>query len=242
VARKKVRHFAERTTEFLRDTRADSEPTVVGTIGADSQSTTIIKRTLTSLSASARAFETPHDFLKEAARDSLACLIVEARLVDRSGLDFYEELSRSRPLPPTIFLGKETDVQLAVRAIKLGGIAFLTKPLDERQALDTIQAALWKNRAQQNERKIVAELEHRLSTLTSREREIMTLLLTGPRNKDIAAQIDVADGTVKAHRNQIMRKMGARSLPVLLGMAQLLGFEGATPQALVAEAFERKPD
>ena len=112
---------------------------------------------------------------------------------------------------------------MSVRAIKAGAVDFLTKPFHEQELIDAINAAIERDRTQRHEAAHVGELRRRLQALTQREREIMALVIVGRLNKQIAADLAISEATVKVHRGQIMRKMGARSLPELVRMGDALG-------------------
>ncbi len=112
---------------------------------------------------------------------------------------------------------------MSVRAMKSGAVEFLTKPLHEQELLDAVQAGIERDRARRQERKAVSELQVRFDSLTPREREVLTFVITGCRNKEIADQAKLSEMTVKVHRSQIMRKMGAKSLVELVRMSDQLG-------------------
>ena len=149
--------------------------------------------------------------------------MLDVRLPGPSGLEFQRFLMESGVHLPIIFISGHGDIPMSVRAIKSGAVEFLTKPLREQELLDAIQTGIERDRAQREEAKLVAELQNRLKSLTSREREVLALVITGRPNKQIAAQLDLSEMTVKVHRSQIMRKMRAKSLVDLVRMADELG-------------------
>ena len=112
---------------------------------------------------------------------------------------------------------------MSVRAIKSGAIEFLTKPLHEQQLLDAVQQGIEHDRVRRQEGKVIVQLRERFDSLTPREREILTLVVSGRRNKQIANELGLSEMTVKVHRSQITRKMQANSLVDLVRMADLLG-------------------
>jgi FixJ family two-component response regulator len=124
---------------------------------------------------------------------------------------------------PIIFISGHGDIPMSVRAMKSGAIEFLTKPLREQELLDAVQAGIQRDRARRQEAKLVAELQGRFTSLTSREQEVLALVVTGRPNKQIAAQLDLSEMTVRIHRSQVMRKMRAKSLVDLVRMADKLG-------------------
>jgi len=121
---------------------------------------------------------------------------------------------------------------MAVQAMKAGAIEFLTKPFRDQDLLDAIQAGIEQDRARRLDAALVADLRTRLHSLTERERQIMALVVIGRPNKQIAAELEVSEVTVKVHRGQIMRKMRAQSLPELVRMADSLGVRLKATQPL----------
>ncbi|HKB98243.1 MAG TPA: response regulator [Terriglobales bacterium] len=167
-------------------------------------------------------FATPREFLQASRADVPSCLVLDVRLPGSSGLAFQEELARAGVRVPVIFITGHGDIPMSVRAIKAGAVEFLSKPFREQELLDAIHAGIERDRAQRRAAAAVAEFEQRFATLTEREREIMPLVTAGQANKRIAAELGVAEATVKVHRAQIMRKMQAKSLPELVRMGDTL--------------------
>ena len=167
-------------------------------------------------------FATPREFLQASRADVPSCLVLDVRLPGSSGLAFQEELARAGVRVPVIFITGHGDIPMSVRAIKAGAVEFLSKPFREQELLDAIHAGIERDRAQRRAAAAVAEFEQRFATLTEREREIMPLVTAGQANKRIAAELGVAEATVKVHRGQIMRKMQAKSLPELVRMGDTL--------------------
>jgi FixJ family two-component response regulator len=148
--------------------------------------------------------------------------VLDVRLPGRSGLDFHDDLARANVHMPVIFISGHADVPMSVRAMKAGAVEFLTKPVHQQELLDAIQRALNQDSIRREDDKAVAELRARLDTLTSREHEVMALVVAGLLNKQIAHEIGVTVATVKFHRGQVMRKMRARSLAELVRMVDKL--------------------
>ena len=162
------------------------------------------------------------DFLRTGRPDGPTCLVLDVRLPGQSGLDFQKELSSAKMQIPIIFLTGHGDIPMSVRAMKEGAFEFLTKPFREQDLLDAIQLALAKDRVWLEGEQQLAELRARYGLLTSRECEVMALVVTGALNKQIASQIGLSEITVKVHRGSVMRKMKANSLPDLARMADRL--------------------
>jgi RNA polymerase sigma factor (sigma-70 family) len=133
-----------------------------------------------------------------------------------SGLDFQRELAARHILLPIVFLTGHGDIPMSVRAIKAGAIEFLTKPFRDQDLLDAIRVALDRDRARREQEKEVADLKRRFDSLTSREREVVTMVVAGMLNKQIAAQLGTAESTVKVQRSRAMEKLEATSLAELI--------------------------
>ncbi|MBR1205056.1 MULTISPECIES: response regulator transcription factor [unclassified Bradyrhizobium] len=174
------------------------------------------------------AFGSAHEFLQHKLPDVPSCLILDIRLPRLSGLDFQAELAKADIQIPIIFMTGHGDIPMTVRAMKAGAVDFLTKPFRDQDMLDAVTTAIERDRTRRNEAKALANLRAAFATLTPRERQIMSLVTAGLMNKQVAAEIGVAEITVKIHRGHIMRKMAAKSLPDLVRMAQILGFKQAS--------------
>ena len=170
-----------------------------------------------------QTFASSQEFLDSKRPDAPGCIILDVRLPGRSGLEFQKVLQNlSIPLP-VIFISAHGDVPISVRAMKSGAIEFLTKPLREQELLDAVHAGIEQDRARRQEAELIAELRARYDSLTTREREMMHLVVTGSVNKQIAAQAGLSEITVKVHRGHVMQKMRAKSLVDLVRMADSLG-------------------
>jgi len=179
-----------------------------------------------SIGLEARVFSSPQEFLRTNRPDVPACLVLDVRLPGSSGLTFQQDLVNAGIHLPVIFITGHGDIPVSVRAIKAGAIEFLTKPFRHQELLDAINIGIERDRAQRIAAAHIAELRKRHSTLTQREREIMALVIVGRVNKQIAADLDISEATVKVHRGQIMRKMQAKSLPELVHMGDALNLAG----------------
>jgi FixJ family two-component response regulator len=174
-------------------------------------------------------FGSASDMLKSKLPDVASCLVLDVRLPGLSGLDFQAELAKANIHIPIIFMSGHGDIPMTVRAMKGGAVDFLTKPFRDQDMLDAVVMAIERDRKRREADKIVASLQAHLETLTPREREILALVSSGLMNKQIAAELGLAEITVKIHRGHIMRKMGAKSLADLVKKAEALGIRRDKP-------------
>ena len=158
-----------------------------------------------------QAFSSAQEFLRSELPEVPRCLVLDVRLPGLSGLDLQRELAAADVQIPIIFITGHGDIPMSVRAMKAGAIEFLTKPYRAQDLLDAIHQAIERDRASQLERTELAGLRGRFQSLTSREREVMQLVVSGLLNKQIAAQLGTSEATVKVQRHQAMQKMGANS-------------------------------
>ncbi|HTV36479.1 MAG TPA: response regulator [Xanthobacteraceae bacterium] len=177
-------------------------------------------------------FDSPREFLKREIAKRPCCLLLDVRFPEISGLDVQRELAGLPRQIPAIIMTGHGDIAMSVKAMKAGAIDFLTKPLREQDVLDAIYSALDRDRNHLQAEERLIELRVRLETLSGREREIMPLVTSGLLNKQIAAEIGLSEVTVKVHRHNLMQKLGAKSLPELVRMADLLGVRRGSGAAL----------
>ena len=170
----------------------------------------------------AQAFATGQEFLNSQRTSEPSCLILDVRLPQMSGLDFQRQLAETGVQIPIIFITAHGDIPMSVKALKSGAVEFLTKPFRDQDLLDAIQQALQGDIAARKQQAEIHNLQERYQSLTAREREVMTLVVTGLLNKQIASEIRASEGTVKIHRGHVMRKMQAESVVELLRMADKL--------------------
>jgi FixJ family two-component response regulator len=156
------------------------------------------------------------------------CLILDIRLPGLSGLDFQAKLASAKIEVPIIFITAHGDIPMSVRAMKAGAIEFLTKPFRDQDLLDAIQAAIERDRMRREGEKMISILRTKFETLTPREQEVMACVTGGLMNKQIAAEIGVTENTIKVHRGNVTKKMGARSVAELVRMADILGVRRRT--------------
>jgi RNA polymerase sigma factor (sigma-70 family) len=181
-----------------------------------------IKRLVESVGLQAELFRSAPEFLQAKRPNVPSCLVLDIRLPGISGLDFQRELAESDTPIPLIFITAHGDIPMTVRAMKAGAVEFLTKPFRDQDLLDAIQIALDRDRRRRQLESEVAVLRERFELLTSREREVVTRVVSGMHNKEIAAEIGAAENTVKVHRSRAMEKMQAGSLADLIRMIERL--------------------
>jgi len=181
-----------------------------------------IESLLRSVGHATQAFATTGEFAQGDRRDLPGCLVLDVRLPGRSGLEFQQELARSNNRLPIVFITGHGDVPMSVTAMKAGAIEFLVKPFRDQDLLDAVHRGIEIDRAQRAESAMLAKLRERFDSLTPREREVMGPVAAGRLNKQIAAELDLSEITVKVHRAQVMRKMQANSLPDLVRIADRL--------------------
>jgi FixJ family two-component response regulator len=169
-----------------------------------------------------RLFGSAAEFMASGSAEASGCLVLDVRLPGVSGLDFQGQLAEAGVAMPVILMTGHGDIPMTVRGMKAGAVDFLPKPFRDQDMLDAVAAALAKDRAQRAERQGSADLRARLGGLSPRERQVMALVVTGLMNKQVAHRLEISEITVKIHRGNAMRKMGARSLADLVKMAESL--------------------
>jgi len=200
---------------------------IVFVIDDDASVRDAVKRLIASVSLRVETFGSTREFLAAKRPDVPACLVLDVRLPDVSGLEFQRDLAALDFQIPIIFITGHADIPMTVRAMKAGAVGFLTKPFRGQELLDAVQEAIAKDRAAWSERAQMAELRARYDTLTPREKEVLKLVASGLLNKQVGAELGTSELTVKTHRGRVMEKMGADSLADLVRMSERLNSSAA---------------
>ena len=168
-------------------------------------------------------FVSAQEFLGRLGAQAPSCLILDLQLPGLSGLDLQQRMAEVGLEIPIVFLTGHGNIPASVQAMKAGAVEFLTKPLDEQKLLQAIQEAIERDRRTRQQHAEIRELRERYESLTAREQQVMQEVVSGLLNKQIAAELNISEFTVKIHRGHVMRKMRAASLPDLVRMAESLG-------------------
>ncbi|WP_063683298.1 response regulator transcription factor [Bradyrhizobium stylosanthis] len=186
-----------------------------------------MRRALTNLFQSVglkvEAFSSAAEIMEAKPPAVPSCLVLDIRLPGSSGLDLQADLAKANIHTPIIFITGHGDIPMTVRAMKSGAVDFLTKPVRDQDMLDAVQAAIERDRKRRDAEKSISGVRSRFEALTARERDVLALVASGLMNKQVAAELGLAEITVKIYRGQIMRKMGAKSLADLVRMTDALG-------------------
>jgi FixJ family two-component response regulator len=196
---------------------------VVCIVDDDSDIRDGLKALLESIDISSICFGSTRELLESGQVDKANCLILDVRLPGLGGLDLQEDLAKSKIKIPIIFITAHGDIPMSVKAMKAGAMEFLTKPFREQDILDAVQLALERDRMRRGQDQELHEFKARFETLSEREREVMKYVISGLLNKQTALQLHLSEVTVKVHRHNLMVKLGAKSLPDLVRIADALG-------------------
>lgn len=181
-----------------------------------------LKFLLSTVGLQAATFDSADGFLHTNFPDVPSCLVLDVRLPGLSGLDFQRELAARNICIPIIFLTGHGDIPMSVRAMKAGAIEFLTKPFRDQDLLDAVRVALDRDRKRREQETQMADFRRRFDSLTHREQEVVSMVVAGMLNKQIAAELGTAENTVKVHRSRAMEKMHAQSVAELVKMIDKL--------------------
>ena len=201
---------------------SDAEATVF-VVDDDPSVRRATERLVRSMGFNVQTFASAKEFTERARIDSPSCLVLDVHLPGISGLDLQRQLADAGVHIPIIFITGRGSIPMSVRAMKEGAVEFLTKPTRSRDLLAAIRAAIERDRAVQRARRDVDTLRERYARLTAREREVMTLVVAGRLNKQIASELSTTERTIKFHRAHIMEKMEADSVATLVRIAGQLG-------------------
>jgi FixJ family two-component response regulator len=171
-------------------------------------------------------FATAEEFLRAKGREAAACLVLDLQLPDINGLELQRSLAETDG-PPIIFISGHANIPSSVCAMKAGAVEFLVKPFDDEELLQAIASAIEQDRSVRKNRSELAGLREAYGHLSRREREVLPLVVAGLTNRESAVNLGIAEITLQVHRGQIMRKLGARSVPDLVRMAGKLGLSGS---------------
>jgi FixJ family two-component response regulator len=207
---------------------AEAEP-IVFVVDDDPSIRRAMRRLIGSIGLQVELFGSAKEFLLRKRPNGPSCLVLDIRLPGISGLDFQRELAAANIHIPIIFITAHGDIPMTVRAMKAGAVEFLTKPFRDQDLLDAIHAALEQDRAKRQQEAEIATILQRWESLTPREREVLPLVVSGLLNKQIAGEIGTSETTVKVHRSQLMRKMGADSLAELVRLAERIRIPNTKP-------------
>ena len=196
---------------------------VVFIVDDDASVRDALKSLIRSVGLRVELFGSAQEFLQRGRPDVPSCLVLDVRLPGKSGFDLQRELAEANIDIPIIFITGHGDIPMSVRAMKAGAVEFLAKPFRDQDLLDVIQLALERDRATRQREAEIATLRDCFESLTPREREVLPWVVSGLLNKQIADAIGTSEATVKVHRSQLMRKMGAKSLADLVRMADKIG-------------------
>ncbi|MGC2413157.1 MAG: response regulator [Stellaceae bacterium] len=205
-----------------RDAISEQPPAIV-VIDDDASMRRALDNLFKSVGFAVELFASPQEFLQSSRADRPGCIVLDVRFPGRSGLDMQRDLAEVNARLPIIFITGYGDVSMSVRAMKAGAVEFLTKPFRDQDLLDAVGAALEEDRTRRAGEMRLAELRARSDTLTARERQVMSLVVAGRLNKQIAGELGVSEMTVKMHRRQVMRKMQAAGVAQLVRLADQLG-------------------
>jgi len=179
----------------------------------------------------AESYSSAGDFLASGKRDQPGCIVLDVRMPEMTGPELHEELSKAEYCMPIVFLSAHGDVPTTAQAMKNGAVDFLMKPVDRDDLLGAIGVSLARDAENRAERAQYSAINELIGTLTPREREVMSYVITGMLNKQIAGELDISEETVKIHRGRVMRKLGIASVAELVRLCEKSGISPADPRS-----------
>ena len=201
---------------------------LVFVIDDDASMRDAISRLLNAVGLAVRTFASARDFLSSGLPDAPGCVVLDVRLPGLSGLDLQRQMVEVGIHFPVVFITGHGDIPMSVQAMKAGAVEFLTKPFRDQDLIDAVRLGIQRDRKGRTQRADLAELRNHLLHLTDRERQVMSLVVSGLLNKQIALRLGTSEKTVKIHRGRVMQKMKADSLAELVRMSQKLGIGSNT--------------
>jgi FixJ family two-component response regulator len=205
---------------------------IVHVVDDDTSYRVALGRLLRASGLEPRLYASAAEYLAGDDSEGPACLLLDLRMPGLTGLDLHSALRARSSVRPVVFLSGHSDIPTTVRAIREGAVDFLTKPVDSETLLRSIDLALQLDAERMRDRRATDAVAARYRTLTARERQVMAGVVTGRLNKQIAYALDTAERTVKTHRARVMAKMGVRSVPDLVHLADRLTASGVVLEAV----------
>ncbi len=197
-----------------------SSDAIVFVVDDDSSVRSALKRLIKSVGHKVTTFSSAREFLDHDHPDAPSCLVLDIRMPGLSGLELQEQMAAAELHMPIIFITGHGNIPISVRAMKAGAVDFLEKPFDDQALLDAIHHAIAKDTQTKREQAEIGEVKQRVISLTPREHEVFSLVITGMLNKQIAFELGTSEKTVKVHRARVMQKMSAESLTDLVRLAE----------------------
>jgi RNA polymerase sigma factor (sigma-70 family) len=200
----------------------DTDP-IVFVVDDDNSVRKSLARLIRSMGLNVETFASADAFLDRNPYEGPACLILDVRMPGLSGLDLQKELTASGQMPSIIFLTGHGNIPMSVQAMKAGAVEFLEKPVEDQVLLDAVHQAIQKDRQAKRKQAELRQIQERIDSLTPREHQVFTLVVTGMLNKQIAFDLGTSEKTIKVHRARVMQKMQADSLADLVRMTEKAG-------------------
>jgi len=205
-----------------------SEPTVF-IVDDDPSARRGLTRLVRAAGLNAESFASAADFLASELRSGPGCIVLDVQMPEMTGPELQEELARADYSMPIVFLSAHADVPITAGAMKKGAVDFLTKPVDGKDLLAAIEESLARDAENREQRAETLSIQKLIETLTPREHEVMTYVITGMLNKQIAGRLEISEETVKIHRARVMQKLGVDSVAELVRLCEKAGIPPARP-------------